>query len=38
MRVEHNFTGGVRGKYADEYCGGTNVVLPEPEIARAFPR
>ncbi len=29
--------GGVRGKYAAGYKTGTNLVLLEPEVARAFP-
>ena len=29
--------GGVRGKYAARYRAGTNLVLLEPEIAKAFP-
>ena len=29
--------GGVRGKYAQQYRQGTNLVLLEPEIAKAFP-
>jgi hypothetical protein len=29
--------GGVRGKYAARYRTGTNLVLLEPEVARAFP-
>jgi hypothetical protein len=29
--------GGVRGKYAALYKAGTNLVLLEPEVARAFP-
>jgi len=29
--------GGVRGKYAARYRAGTNLVLLEPEVARAFP-
>jgi hypothetical protein len=29
--------GGVRGKYAQKYREGTNLVLLEPEIAKAFP-
>jgi hypothetical protein len=28
---------GVRGKYASRYRAGTNLVLLEPEVARAFP-
>ena len=37
MRAEYDFSGGVRGKYADQYRRGTNVVLLEPELAKAFP-
>lgn len=29
--------GGTRGKYAARYHAGTNLVLLEPEVARAFP-
>ena len=29
--------GGMRGKYAQKYREGTNLVLLEPEIAKAFP-
>jgi hypothetical protein len=29
--------GGVRGKYAASYQAGTNLVLLEPDVARAFP-
>lgn len=28
---------GVRGKYAERYAAGTNLVLLEPEVAKAFP-
>ncbi len=28
---------GVRGKYAESYRAGTNLVLLEPEVAKAFP-
>jgi hypothetical protein len=28
---------GVRGKYAKRYQAGTNLVLLEPEVAKAFP-
>ena len=31
------FKGGVPGKYASRYRAGTNLVLLEPEVARAFP-
>ena len=29
--------GGVRGKYADRYQAGTNLVRLEPDVAKAFP-
>ncbi len=29
--------GGVRGKYAQRYRAGTNLVLLEPDVAKAFP-
>jgi hypothetical protein len=28
---------GVRGKYASRYNSGTNLVLLEPDVAKAFP-
>jgi len=28
---------GVRGKYTERYNAGTNLVLLEPEVAKAFP-
>ncbi len=28
---------GTRGKYAERYRAGTNLVLLEPDVARAFP-
>ena len=37
MREEYDFGGGVRGKYARRYAQGTNVVVLEPDVARAFP-
>ena len=40
MRPEYDFAsleGGVRGKYAARYRAGVNLVLLEPEVARAFP-
>lgn len=40
MRPEYDFAsmkGGVRGKYVRRLRRGTNVVLIEPEIAKAFP-
>ncbi len=29
--------GGVRGKYAERYRTGTNLVLLDPDVAKAFP-
>jgi hypothetical protein len=35
MRAEYDF--GVRSKYARRYSRGTNVVLLDPELTKAFP-
>ena len=40
MRAEYDFAsmkGGVRGKYAQQYRAGTNLVLLDPKLAEAFP-
>ncbi|MDQ6912528.1 MAG: hypothetical protein M3128_06585 [Verrucomicrobiota bacterium] len=37
MPAEYEFADGVRGKYARRYAQGTNVVVLEPDVARAFP-
>lgn len=37
MLDHYDFSGGVRGKYFARYSQGTNVVLLEPDVARAFP-
>ena len=37
IRPEYDFSGGVRGKYAERFRSGTNLVLLEPEVAEAFP-
>lgn len=37
MRAEYDFSNGVRGKYARRYAQGTNVVVLEPDVAKAFP-
>ena len=34
---ETTLKGGVRGKYFKQYQQGTNLVLLEPDVARAFP-
>jgi hypothetical protein len=37
MRPEYDFSAGVRGKYAERYAEGTNLVLLEPDVAAEFP-
>jgi hypothetical protein len=37
MPREYDFSQGVRGKYARRYAQGTNVVVLEPDVAKAFP-
>jgi hypothetical protein len=40
LREEYQETllrGGVRGKYAERYKAGTNLVLLAPDVAAAFP-
>ena len=37
MRDEYNFEKGERGKYAERYKEGTNLVLLDPEVAKYFP-
>lgn len=37
MRDHYDFSGGERGKYAQRYAEGTNVVLLSPDIAPYFP-
>jgi hypothetical protein len=37
MLDEYDFSRGVRGKYARRYAEGVNVVLLEPDVAKAFP-
>ncbi len=41
LRAEYDlkslFKRGVRGKYIDQYRKGTNLVLLEPDVAKAFP-
>jgi hypothetical protein len=36
MRAEYDFSEGVRGKYADRYAQGTNVVVLDPDVAAEF--
>ncbi|MGH8163100.1 MAG: hypothetical protein ACREP1_02055 [Rhodanobacteraceae bacterium] len=37
MQPEYDFRGGVRGKHARRYAQGTNLVLLEPDVAKASP-
>jgi len=37
MWENYDFAGGVRGKYARRYARGTNLVLLDPDVAKAFP-
>jgi hypothetical protein len=40
LRSKYDFSsmaGGVRGKYVDRYRAGTNVVLLDQDVAKAFP-
>lgn len=37
MLGEYDFSQGVRGKYAQRYAEGSNVVVLSPDVAGAFP-
>jgi hypothetical protein len=37
MLAEYDFRGGVRGRYAQRYAQGCNVVVLAPEVAEVFP-
>jgi hypothetical protein len=36
MRSYYDFSAGVRGKYAQRYAEGTNVVVLDPDVANVF--
>lgn len=36
MRAEYDFSGGVRGKYAERFANGSNVVVLDPDVAAEF--
>lgn len=38
MQAENDFSGAARGKHARRYTHGTNVVVLEPDVAKAFPQ
>lgn len=37
MLPEYDFSGGVRGKYAEQYARAANVVVLDPDVAAVFP-
>ena len=37
MLAEYDFRQGIRGKYAEEYASGTNIVVLDPDVVSAFP-
>ena len=37
MRDDYDFSKGVKGKYAERYKEGTNIVLIDADIAKEFP-
>ena len=36
MRAEYDFSKGVRGRYAERYREGTNIVVLDPDVAAKF--
>jgi hypothetical protein len=36
MAAEYDFTQGVRGKYAERFTEGTNVIVLDPDVAAFF--
>ena len=36
MRDEYDFSGGVRGKYAERFSKGSNVVVLDEDVSRVF--
>jgi hypothetical protein len=36
MRVKYDFSGGVRGKYAQSFAKGTNLMAIDPELAKIY--
>ena len=36
MKKEYDFSNAVRGKYAEKYNQGTNLVLLDPDVAKVF--
>ena len=36
MREEYDFNGAVRGKYAERFAKGSNVIVLAPDVAEVF--
>jgi len=36
MLDEYDFSNGVRGKYADRFAHGSNVIVLDPDVAQVF--
>lgn len=37
MKNEYDFSGGEKGKYAERYKAGTNLVRLDPDVKKHFP-
>lgn len=37
MLEEYDFSKGIRGKYAQRYAEGSNIVIIDPDVAEVFP-
>jgi hypothetical protein len=37
MRATYDFSKGIRGKYAQQFRQGTNLIVLEPDVLRSFP-
>jgi len=37
MRDEYDFSNAVRGKYAERFAKGSNVIVLDPDVAETFP-
>jgi len=37
MLEEYDFSQGIRGKYAERYAEGTNVIVIDPDLVKIFP-
>lgn len=36
MRAEYDFSKAIRGKYAERFAKGSNIVVLDPDVARVF--